>query len=187
MRIDEFDGLGADAARATVAVWAAIPSWIDGVVADRPYADVEALADHAAALAGEWTRDDLDAALAHHPRIGEKPRGSGAEADASSREQASMTDASAAVSDRIAAGNAAYEAQFGRVFLIRAAGRSPEEMLAELERRLDNDDATEAVEATRQLAEIALLRLHQTVTPSPAGGETSVTADRATEDEGDPA
>ncbi len=75
-----------------------------------------------------------------------------------------MTDAAADVAARIADGNAAYEARFGRVFLIRAAGRSPEEMLAELERRLANDDETEAREAAGQLAEIALLRLRAAVT-----------------------
>ena len=75
-----------------------------------------------------------------------------------------MTDAAADVAARIAAGNAAYEERFGRVFLIRAAGRSPEEMLAELERRLGNDDETEAREAIEQLRQIALLRLRTSVT-----------------------
>jgi 2-oxo-4-hydroxy-4-carboxy-5-ureidoimidazoline decarboxylase len=74
-----------------------------------------------------------------------------------------MTDAAADVVARIAAGNVAYEARFGRVFLIRAAGRSPEELLAELERRLRSDDETEATEATGQLAEIALLRLRAAI------------------------
>ena len=58
-----------------------------------------------------------------------------------------MTDAAAGVTAAIAAGNAAYEQRFGRVFLIRAAGRSPEQILAELQRRLRNDDETEAAEA----------------------------------------
>jgi 2-oxo-4-hydroxy-4-carboxy-5-ureidoimidazoline decarboxylase len=62
----------------------------------------------------------------------------------------------------IAEGNARYEERFGRVFLIRAAGRTPSEMLAELERRLSNDPETETREATAQLAEIALLRLRET-------------------------
>ena len=44
------------------------------------------------------------------------------------------------------------------------AGRSPEEMLAELERRLGNDDETEAREAIEQLRQIALLRLRTSVT-----------------------
>lgn len=75
-----------------------------------------------------------------------------------------MSDAAADVAERIAAGNRDYEERFGRVFLIRAAGRSPEEMLAELERRLGNDDDAEVAEAAGQLAEIALLRLRRSVT-----------------------
>jgi multidrug resistance efflux pump len=50
---------------------------------------------------------------------------------------------------------------FDRVFLIRAAGRDSHEILAELERRLGNDDAAERAETVRQLGEIMLLRLRQ--------------------------
>jgi 2-oxo-4-hydroxy-4-carboxy-5-ureidoimidazoline decarboxylase len=164
MNIDDFNALDAEQARAEVTVWAAIPAWVEAVVGGRPYRDVDDLAAAAASAARDWTRADLDAALAHHPRIGARVTGEDAEAAASRREQASMTDAAADVAARIADGNAAYEARFGRVFLIRAAGRSPEEMLSELERRLANDDGTEAREAAGQLAEIALLRLRAAVT-----------------------
>ncbi|WP_296195371.1 2-oxo-4-hydroxy-4-carboxy-5-ureidoimidazoline decarboxylase [uncultured Microbacterium sp.] len=159
MTLAAFDAAPPESAAAVVSVWAAIPAWVDAVVAERPYGSVEALAERADALAREWTRADLDAALAHHPRIGEKPRGTGAEAAASNREQASMAQASTSLADAIADGNAAYEERFGRVFLIRAAGRGPDEMLAELTRRLGNDDDTEAAEALDQLRQIALLRL----------------------------
>ena len=50
-----------------------------------------------------------------------------------------------------------------RVFLIRAAGRTGPQILAELERRLDNDDEAERAETVRQLREIALLRLDRLV------------------------
>ena len=59
------------------------------------------------------------------------------------------------------AGNAAYEQRFDRVFLIRAAGRSAEEILAELDRRLENDDATERAETVDNLRQITALRLEQ--------------------------
>ena len=163
MSIDAFDALPADAAASTVGVWAAVPAWVDAVVAARPYYTRGALIARADALARTWTRTELDAALAHHPRIGEKPQGAGAEAAASRREQASMSSAGAATTAAIADGNAAYEERFGRVFLIRAAGRTPEQMRAELERRLGNDDETEAAEALDQLREIALLRLEATI------------------------
>ena len=45
------------------------------------------------------------------------------------------------------------------MFLIRAAGRDAEEILAELDRRLGNDDATERAETVDNLRQIALLRL----------------------------
>jgi len=163
MHVDDFNGLDPAAAAQTVAVWAAVPGWVDAVVAARPYATVDALAAYAGELASVWSRADLDAALAHHPRIGAKVTGAGAEADASRSEQASMAAAADDVAGAIAAGNAAYEQRFGRVFLIRAAGRTPEEMLSELRRRLENDDTAEAREATAQLAEIALLRLRTTI------------------------
>ncbi len=63
--------------------------------------------------------------------------------------------------DELAAGNAAYEARFGRVFIIRAAGRTRAEILAELERRLQLDDATELLIVGEQLRDIALLRLEK--------------------------
>ena len=164
MELAEFNALDAAAAAETVGVWAAIPAWTDAVIAGRPYASVDALAANAQAGAARWTRADLDAALAHHPRIGERAAGGGAEAAASRREQSSMASAEGDVTAAIAEGNAAYERRFGRVFLIRAAGRSPDEMLAELQRRLGNDDDSEAAEALDQLAQIALLRLKATVT-----------------------
>jgi 2-oxo-4-hydroxy-4-carboxy-5-ureidoimidazoline decarboxylase len=163
MRLDEFNASEPADAASVVSVWAAIPEWVDRLVADRPYPSVEALAQHATERATRWTSADLDAALAHHPRIGQRVSGSSAEATASRGEQASMSSATDAVADAIAQGNAAYEQRFGRVFLIRAAGRSPREILDHLDRRLRNDETAETAEATAQLAEIALLRLRTTI------------------------
>lgn len=157
--ITEFDGLTPTRAAEVVGVWAAVPAWVDALVAGRPYGSRAALVQRASALAAAWDADDLDAALAHHPRIGEKPRGDGAEADASRSEQSAMADAEQDVAAAIAEANGAYEERFGRVFLIRAAGRSPQEMLGEARRRLADDDATEAAEALDQLGQIAQLRL----------------------------
>lgn len=162
MRIDEFNALPAERARAVIAPAADVQWWLDALVEGRPYTDVPALLTIAAAEAVLWTHDDVEAALAHHPRIGEKPKGAGAEAEASRREQAAIVDIGPrdpGLEEAIAAGNAAYEARFDRVFLIRAAGRSRKEILDELVRRLDSDPATEDAEVADQLTQIALLRL----------------------------
>ena len=132
-----------------------VPRWADEVLAGEPYADRAALLSAADSAARSLSDEELEQALSAHPRIGER---GGAQ---SQREQAGV-DASAA--DRLAAGNAAYEARFDRVFLIRAAGRDAEEILAELDRRLRNDDETERAETVDNLRQIALLRL-EALTP----------------------
>ncbi|WP_402464467.1 2-oxo-4-hydroxy-4-carboxy-5-ureidoimidazoline decarboxylase [Isoptericola aurantiacus] len=175
MHIDHFDTLDPPSARSVVTVWAAVPTWVDALVAGRPYRSTSVLTERAAQLAARWGRAELDAALAHHPRIGDRPTGTGPEAAASRREQASMAAADDAVAARIAAGNRTYEERFGRVFLVRAAGRSPVEMLAELERRLGHDEDTETAEACEQLAQIALLRLRDTVTDDADDGDVTAT------------
>jgi 2-oxo-4-hydroxy-4-carboxy-5-ureidoimidazoline decarboxylase len=70
-----------------------------------------------------------------------------------------MGTAEASVRAAIADGNRAYEERFDQVFLIRAAGRSPEEVLAELHRRLANSAEEERAEVTEQLAQITGLRV----------------------------
>ena len=55
--------------------------------------------------------------------------------------------------------NRRYEARFGRIFIICASGRSAREILAALEARMKNDDATELREAAEQQRQITVLRL----------------------------
>ena len=145
-------------ARAALRACLDVPRFVDEVLAGRPYDSPEALAAAASESAGSLSDEELGAALARHPRIGERA-GAGHDAAHSEREQAGVDRSDAEVLQRLADGNRAYEERFDRVFLIRAAGRDSREILAELERRLDNDDAAERAETVDQLRQIALLRL----------------------------
>ena len=147
--------------RARLAGCLDVPRWVDAVVAGRPYADLDALRA-VAGDAADLDDDELEAALARHPRIGERA-GAGHDAASSAREQSGVDRSDADAAARLVAGNRAYEERFDRVFLIRAAGRDAAGILAELERRLGNDDVTERAETVHQLREIALLRLEQVV------------------------
>jgi len=159
MRIEEFNAMSEQEAAATVRPCVAVDSFVDTVVAGRPYADVESLLATAAAQTDAWTEAEVTGALADHPRIGERPRGGGASAAHSRREQAGVDPADVDLQERLRAGNEKYEATFGRIYLVRAAGRSAAEMLDLLEQRLGNDAATELEVTKGQLGEIALLRL----------------------------
>ncbi|WP_049008402.1 2-oxo-4-hydroxy-4-carboxy-5-ureidoimidazoline decarboxylase [Enterobacter cloacae] len=137
----------------------AIPAWAEALVRGRPYPSREALFNAATAQAQTWDDAALAQALSAHPRIGEKLTGSQAEAALSRQEQGAVNDRDATLAQALREGNARYEARFGRVFLIRAKGRSGEEILQALHARLENSEAQEVQVALEQLREITLLRL----------------------------
>ena len=159
MTIDEFNALDAHEARALLEGCASVPAWVAAVSEGRPYDDASTLHTHADDLAAAWTDAEVSDALADHPRIGEKHAGEGAGAEHSQREQAGVDPADADVAARLAAGNRAYEETFDRIYLVRAAGRSAEEILALLEQRLAHDPVTELKVTAGELREIAALRL----------------------------
>ncbi|MDF3048754.1 MAG: hypothetical protein K0R87_392 [Pseudonocardia sp.] len=158
-RLDVLNEASDERAAELLSACNASPRWIERLLADRPYVDVESVlrTGERAARSLDWT--EVCRALDAHPRIGERASGASTEAEWSRREQSTVGTADAQTQDELRAGNAAYERRFGHVFLIRAAGRSAGEMLVELRRRLDNDDARERTEVTDQLAQITRLRL----------------------------
>ena len=153
-----FNELSDAEASATLASCLAVPRWINEVLGGRPYSSAPAVLRRARIAAATLSDEEIAAALARHPRIGEQA-GADHDADFSAREQAAVGDADPAVTEAIRAGNAEYESRFGMVFVIRAAGRSADEILAELRRRLNNAAVDEKTEVTTQLREIALTRL----------------------------
>jgi 2-oxo-4-hydroxy-4-carboxy-5-ureidoimidazoline decarboxylase len=132
-----------------------VARWVDEVAAGGPYPSLDALAAAGERAAARLSDAELDEAVAAHPRIGELSAGS----DLSTSEQAGLGRSDEGLDAAIARGNEVYEERFGRVFLIRAAGRSRQEVLDELQRRLKNDPEQEADEAKEQLRQIAALRL----------------------------
>jgi 2-oxo-4-hydroxy-4-carboxy-5-ureidoimidazoline decarboxylase len=164
--IGQFNALPEGDARALLKSCLAVPRWVDAVVDQRPYPDAAALLTAADLHASELSVAVVDAALARHPRIGERA-GEDHDAEFSRREQAGVVPADRPALDELVAANREYEARFGRVFLIRAAGRSAAEILTQLRRRLHNEPADEAAEVATQLREIALLRLELLVGADP--------------------
>jgi beta-ureidopropionase / N-carbamoyl-L-amino-acid hydrolase len=131
--------------------------WAAAMAASRPFPTARAL--YAAADREWWAMTSTDwlEAFAAHPRIGD-----GHTADAAARaEQRGVADAPPATLAALAEGNRRYEERFGRVFLVRAGGRSAGEMLALLRQRLDNDPETELRVAAGEQARITRLRLER--------------------------
>ncbi len=158
-RLDEFNDEPADAAVEALRGCNAAPRFAAGLLPGRPFPDVDTLVRRAGEVARALPWEEVQLALAAHPRIGDRVEGSSAEAEASRREQGSMGGADDDTRAAIVEGNIAYEQRFGHVYLIRASGRSPDEMLAELRRRLRNDPDTERGQVVEQLAQITELRV----------------------------
>ncbi|MFH5823612.1 allantoate amidohydrolase [Georgenia sp. AZ-5] len=145
--------------RAELAACLNVPRWVDEVAAGAPYGSREDLLAAARTAADPLTPAEVERALADHPRIGERPSGDGTAQRFSRREQAAADAEDPVLAMAIAAGNREYEERFGRIFLIRAAGRSRAEILHELNRRLMLGDAEDLAVVGEQLREIALLRI----------------------------
>ena len=147
-----------------------VPRWIDAVAAHFPFASTADLLDIARDAATPLSRAEVDEALAEHARIGEAPATGSEQARRFSRAEQNSADASDEhLAFDLAEGNRAYEARFGRVFLIRAAGRTRAQILDELYRRLALDDDSENDIVAEELRDIALLRLEAL---AGAGGDT---------------
>lgn len=168
MTLDRFNQLTAAATEEALLACCASPGWAQQVSDGRPYGDRQALLDAGDDAFAALSSDAIDAAVAAHPRIGERPDaaqppGRQAQEAAWSRQEQSAAQATADVQAELATTNAAYEAKFGQVFLICASGRQATEILAEARRRLGNDPATERTELVRELGAIVALRLAKLV------------------------
>ncbi|WP_241623046.1 2-oxo-4-hydroxy-4-carboxy-5-ureidoimidazoline decarboxylase [Rosenbergiella australiborealis] len=163
LSLKQFNDSDETSALQAIAHCVAIEAWQQQLVARRPFRDIEELQSIALSLTDRWDEEALNSALKAHPRIGEKPVGETSEAQASRQEQAAVQDADQQSKEAIRRGNQQYEQRFQRVFLIRAKGRSPHDILTALEQRLHLSDAEELVVTLQQLREITLLRLLEAI------------------------
>lgn len=161
--LKQFNQSDAQSAQQAIAHCVAIEAWQIELVAHRPYRDIATLHRVAAELTAGWGEEALTSALKAHPRIGERPTGESSEAQASRQEQAAVQQTDQQSKEAIRLGNLRYEQRFQRVFLIRAKGRSPQDILAALEQRLQLSAAEDLEASLQQLREITALRLQEAI------------------------
>ena len=131
-------------------------AWASAVAAGMPYASVPALMETADAESARLKASDWLEAFEAHPRIGER---GGRSTASSNREQKGVMTAREETLAVLAEGNRLYEERFGHVFLISAAGRSAEDVVAALRQRIENDPATELQVAAEEQRKITRIRL----------------------------
>jgi len=152
-----------DAAMVALLSCCASQRWANVVAALRPYANDEALFEAADRVWATMQELDWMEAFRAHPRIGERKaqHASAQSKQWSNQEQASVDRAQSDTLAELAAGNARYEELFGFTYIVCATGKSADEMLAILQRRLASDRQAELREAAEQQRQITQIRLRK--------------------------
>ena len=181
MRLDDLNALDDGAAVGAFLRCCGSSRWARQMSAARPFADAAAMAAAADRIGSTLEPRDWLEAFAAHPRIGE---GSGAgradKADRagkagkkagrvewSAQEQASVAFAADRTLGRLAEANHDYENRFGYIFIVCATGKTADEMLALLERRLRHDAGDELWIAAAEQQKITRLRLTKLLEQQP--------------------
>jgi 2-oxo-4-hydroxy-4-carboxy-5-ureidoimidazoline decarboxylase len=135
--------------------------WAAAMVAKRPIGSIVDLSVAADQIWSTMEEADWMEAFACHPRIGErKAEQASMQSIAWSLEEQSLSaSAEERVLAELAAGNMIYEKRFGFTYIVCATGRSAEEMLEILNRRLKNDRIAELREAAEEQRQITQIRL----------------------------
>ncbi len=139
-------------------------AWANHMASRRPLFDEAALLSASDEVWKGLNESEWVEAFRSHPRIGEASSETPSSAKAavwSGEEQKKVGSASEDLKRALADGNLAYERRFHRVFIVCAAGKSPQEILGILSRRLRNDDSAELHEAAEQQRQITQLRLRK--------------------------
>jgi len=137
-------------------------NWAEQMAGRRPFADESELFAAADKIWSELSEKGWLEAFRHHPPIGgkrAKAKQSSAASRWSAKEQSAAQAASREVLDALAAENQRYAKKFGYVFLICATGKTSEEILDALRRRMPNDPQAELRTAAEEQRKITRLRL----------------------------
>jgi len=112
----------------------------------------------------KMNREDYMEAFDGHPKIGDPAslkKKYAATLSLADHEQSSVKLASDETIRQLARFNRRYEEKFGYIFIVCATGKSAEEMLALVKRRIHNDADNEIEIAAREQLKILLIRVEK--------------------------
>jgi 2-oxo-4-hydroxy-4-carboxy-5-ureidoimidazoline decarboxylase len=163
--LDDWNALPAKDAIEPILACCGSQAFASALVDARPYASLDSLLLKANMIWWALTESDWLEAFACHPRIGEsRPADSHRFAAWSREEQSKAGTAAAPVLASLADKNRQYEVRHGFIYIVCASGRSADELLDILDRRIGNPSAVEIKEAAEQQRQITHLRLRKWLT-----------------------
>jgi 2-oxo-4-hydroxy-4-carboxy-5-ureidoimidazoline decarboxylase len=162
MNLAEINSLSDSEAQVWFGQACAANKWIEGMVQQRPYPDLETMLSNAKEIWQNCQNADYLEAFEAHPMIGDvnslREKFASTKGMAS-HEQSGASSASDKTLNELSRLNHQYLQQFGFIFIICATGLSAETMLNALEDRVGNDQQTELDIAAAEQIKITLIRL----------------------------
>ena len=158
-----WNALDGESAAAEILPCCGSTRWARELAHTRPIGSEAEFFERSDAIWQALSTADWDEAFRSHPRIGERKVQTVSPQSAawSCTEQSGLARSDTDIRTALRQGNRAYEQRFGRIYIVCATGKSAEEMLADLECRLQNDVDTELLEAVEQQRQITRLRLRK--------------------------
>jgi len=136
--------------------------WIKSMLDSIPYSDNDSLHNNCDIAWSKCIEEDYLEAFTHHPQIGDikslKKKFSNTSHWASN-EQKGTSIASDEILQELKSGNEAYLKKFGFIFIVCATGKSAQQMLELLNKRLPNNRDKELIIAANEQNKITHLRL----------------------------
>jgi 2-oxo-4-hydroxy-4-carboxy-5-ureidoimidazoline decarboxylase len=164
MTLSDLNALAPAARAEALATCCGAAAWVATLSEQFPFTSAAALYEAAERAWHNLSEADWREAFTHHPKIGDVnalKEKFASTATWAAGEQGAVQQASQDTLEVLAAGNDAYERQFGYIFIVCATGKSAAEMLALLEARLPNDPSQEIYVAMGEQGKITRLRLEK--------------------------
>ena len=164
----EFHAQGHEEAMDQVMGWCHCVNWAADIIAQRPFANLEALRQSCLSRWQRASSAEVEEALAAHPLIGDvallqakfvTASDDRAKVNTAFAEQGQVLEASTATLNELARLNIAYKKRHGFIFIIFAKRLSAEEMLAAIAARIDNDSDKEFAQAAAEQTKIMMARI----------------------------
>lgn len=164
--LTEFNSLSKEKAQEALFFCCGSSAWANRMVDLRPLKTLKDFKDKASLIWNSLGEKDWKEAFSHHPKIGDienlKKKFASTKAWAE-EEQKGSQGASLQVLRALARGNETYENRFGFIFIVCATGKTAQEMLDLLEKRIKNAPDTELVNAAKEQEKIMHLRLEKLI------------------------
>lgn len=162
--LERWNSMPSDAAERSILPCCGSRAWAAAMAARRPFSTLSSLLEAAEEIWRKASEEDWLEAFQSHPRIGDSRAAPAAAAESrewSAQEQRQVTEGGDAVRAALAQGNREYEQRFGRIFIVCATGKQPEEILQILRRRLQNSVSEELQTAAAEQQQITQIRLRK--------------------------